>query len=89
MRASAAQTLALRALTWAAVEGDVLGKFLAVSGLELDDLRARAADPELLAAFLDFVLTEDRMVEALCSAEGLRVAQLHEARRALAGRGPD
>ena len=89
MRADAAETLALRALAWAAADGAALAEFLTRSGLELHDLRARAADPELLAAFLDFLLTGDKMLEALCAAEGLDPAQIHAARRALPGQAPD
>jgi hypothetical protein len=89
MQAHAAETMALRALAWAAADGGVLAEFLTMSGLEIEDLRARAADPELLAAFLDFVLAGDRMLEVMCAEAKFDVADLHEARRALPGRPPD
>ena len=89
MRPHAAETLALRALAWAAADGAALAEFLTRSGLELDDLRARAADPELLAAFLDFVLSGDKVLRTVCAAEDLDPGDLHEARRALPGRAPD
>ena len=89
MQPDAAETLALRALAWAAADGAALAEFLTRSGLELDDLRARAADPELLAAFLDFLLTGDKFLQALCVAEGLDPSQIHAARRALPGTAPD
>jgi hypothetical protein len=89
MHAAAAETLALTALGWAAAQGEALSEFLGASGLEIEDLRARAGEPQLLAGFLDFVLSRDDLVRALCDAEGLDAAALHEARRALPGGAPD
>jgi hypothetical protein len=89
MQRSVAETLALRALSWAAEDGEALVDFLRVSGLEIEDLRARAGSSELLAAFMDFVLTGDAVAERLCRAEGIRPETLHEARRALPGAVPD
>ena len=85
MHASAAETLALKALAHLAVDGDALVRFLTISGLELDDLRGRAADPELLAAVTDFVLSDDSLCAAFCAAADLDPAMLHAARRALPG----
>ena len=58
MHRSEAETLALKVLAFLARDADALARFLALSGLELEDLRARAADPELLAAVVDFVLAD-------------------------------
>ena len=89
MDPAAAQTLALKALAWAAGDGDLLGDFLNVSGIEPPELRRRAADPELLAAFLDFLLAADKPVQAFCAEEGIRPDMLHAARRALPGAAPE
>jgi hypothetical protein len=80
-----AETLALKALGWAAADSEVLGEFLQLSGLEIADLRARAADPELLAALVDFILANDARTEAFCAAEEITPELLHRARRALPG----
>ena len=88
MQRSAAETLALKALTWAATDGEALVEFLRVSGMELEDLRARAGSPELLAAFMDFVLTGDAVAERLCRAERIPPEMLHQARWALPGAVP-
>ena len=50
-----AEILALKALNWAATVQGTLPRFVAHSGVELDDLRRQAGDPELLAALLDFL----------------------------------
>jgi hypothetical protein len=89
MQTDAAETLALRALAWAAADGRALAAFLAASGLTIKGLREKAGEPELLAAFLDFVLAGDRTLEAMCAEAEFDAADLHEARRALPGRAPD
>jgi hypothetical protein len=85
MEPSNAETLALKALGWAAADGEALAEFLRLSGLEIADLRARAADPELLAGLIDFVLASDARTEAFCAAEDITPELLHRARRALPG----
>jgi hypothetical protein len=80
-----AEILALRALSWAAAVPGALPRFVAQSGLELDDLRRQADNPELLAALLDFLMSDDSLVRAFCEEEGLESRQLHLARNHLPG----
>ena len=89
MQSSAAETLALKALAHIASEADTLSRFLTRSGLEPSDLRRRAADPELLAAVLDFLLSDDALTQGFAAAEGLNTMALHLARRALPGGATD
>jgi hypothetical protein len=42
-----------------------------MSGLAPLDLRRRAADPDMLLAVLDFLLSDDGMVLAFCAEAGL------------------
>lgn len=88
MRHSAAEILVLKALAWAA-RGEALPGFLDQSGLDAGILHRRADDPELLGAFLDFLLADDRLVGAFCAEEGVTPASLHRARRALPGATPE
>ena len=85
MRYSAAQTLALKALAHLAGDTENLLRFLKISGLEPDDLRERAGDPELLAAVIDFLLSEERLCTGFLAAENIDPKMLHAARRALPG----
>jgi len=85
MQLSTAETLALRGLAHLAGDGDALIRFLTLSGLELDNLRDRAGDPELLAAVIDFLLADEALCARFLEAEGLDSATLHAARRALPG----
>lgn len=80
-----AETIALQALGWLATSEDLLPVFLGSTGLSESDLRARAGDPELLAAVLDFLLMDDAWVMAFCEDHGLDGRRLTEARAALPG----
>ena len=48
-------TIALRALVWTLAAPDRADRMLALTGLAVDDLRARAGEPALLAAVLGFL----------------------------------
>jgi len=85
MQPEAAQTLALQALGWIAADNEVFPVFLTASGATLGELRARAADPDFLAAVLDFLLQDDRSVIAFCDAAGQPYTAPQAARAALPG----
>ncbi|HEY4266067.1 MAG TPA: DUF3572 family protein [Micropepsaceae bacterium] len=89
MQRSAAETLALKALAYLAADGDGLIRFLTLTGLEFDDLRARAGNPELLAGVIDFLLSDEALCTGFLAAEDLDSPMLHAARRALPGVAPD
>lgn len=80
-----ADVLALDALAWLAGEEALLPAFLGSSGLTEADLRARAADPDVLAAVLDFILADDGQVISFSSAAGVAPERVAEARAALPG----
>jgi len=75
--------LALRALAWTLAEQALADRMLALTGLAADDLRARAADPAVLAAVLGFL--EAYEPDLIACAEALEVlpAQLVLARERL------
>jgi hypothetical protein len=85
MQAETAETLALKGLAHVAADPESLGRFMDLAGLGVDDLRARAGDPELLAAVMDFLLSDDARLLAFCQAEGLTPVKAHAVRRALVG----
>ena len=82
-----AEILALQALSWAAGLDGTLQQFSAHTGIEIADLRQQAGNPELLAAFLDFVLADDSLTKAFCEEAALDSQRLHRARHALPGGG--
>ena len=79
----------MKVLTFLAGESDELGRFLALSGLAPEELRERAGDPLLLAAVLDFVLADDKLLLAFAAGEGVDAKLVHTARRALPGAAPE
>jgi Protein of unknown function (DUF3572) len=89
MHSSAAETLALKGLAFLAAEGETIDRFLEVSGIRPDDLRERADDPLVLAAVLDFLLADDKLLLAFAEGEGVDPKVVHAARRALPGAAPD
>lgn len=80
-----AEILALKALNFLAEDGDALVRFLAGSGLDLGDLKENAGSPELLAAVMDFLLTDDALIEGFCSREDVTPPLLHRLRTNLPG----
>lgn len=62
-----------------------LSRFLAESGMSPDHMAASAADPEFLAAVLDFFLSDDRALADLAEGPGIAPAEVAAARRRLPG----
>lgn len=71
MSPDAAVAVALQALGWIVGEEDLRQVFLGASGATLESLRAGAADAELQAAVLDFLLMDDAWVMRFCDDHGL------------------
>ena len=80
-----AMTLALQGLAWLAADEDRILPFLAQSGLLANELGARAAEPEVLAAVLDFLLSDEAMLLRFCQEIGENPAKIAPARATLPG----
>lgn len=85
MNKDEAERLAICALTHIAADEDLLGDFLALSGLSVDELRLRAGEPEFLGGILDFMLADEARLLAFCEAEQIRPQLPATARRSLPG----
>ena len=79
------ETLAVAALGYLAAEPERLGRFLGLSGLGPGNLRAAAADPQFLAAVLDYVIADEPLLVAFAGAEGHAPEAVVAARQALGG----
>jgi hypothetical protein len=77
-------TLALSALGWIVVDETRAGRFLALTGLTADELRASLAYPATLAAVLDFLCSHEPDLIAAAEAIGSRPQDLVAARERLA-----
>lgn len=82
-RRQAAETLALEALAFLGSAETWLSRFVEESGIDPQTLRARAGDPVILAAVLDFLLAEDERLLAFCAAQEIAPRDVHLARHAL------
>ena len=85
MDRDAAETVALKALGWLVAHEELLPVFLGASGASLNDLRARAGDPDFLRSVLEFVTMDDAWVMAFADATGEAPEAALAARRALPG----
>ncbi len=85
MQRDDAVTLALQVLGWIAAQDELFEAFLSGSGLRIEEVRAKAADPGFLGAVLDFLLSDDSHVLAFSAASGLSPHRALAARMALPG----
>ncbi len=75
--------LAIAALGFLAAEPDRLSRFLGLSGLGPNNLRAAAADPGFLASVLDYILADEPLVLGLAAEIGEPPERIAAARRAM------
>jgi hypothetical protein len=83
MRRDAAESLAVQALSFLAGEPERLARFLALTGIGPDRIRAAAAIPGFLAGVLDHVASEDTLVTAFAAEAGVKPEEVEKARRLL------
>jgi len=89
MRREEAESLALQGLAFLAADERRLGALLAQSSWTLAELRAGAADGEVLAGILDFLLADEKLLLAFSEEVGVAPGRITHARAALPGRGLD
>ena len=77
-----AETVAIAALAFIASNEDQIGRFMAMSGLAPDDLRAQAADPQFLSGVLDFMLQDESLVVGFAAGAGMKPDAVMRARQA-------
>jgi hypothetical protein len=62
-----AEDMAVAALTFIAQDGERLGRFLALSGLESRNLREAAAEPSFLVGVLDYLSSDEALLLAFAA----------------------
>ncbi len=78
-----AETLALSALAATLTDERRAQRFLALSGIDTDDLRSRASEPSLLAALLRFLEAHEPDLIDVSEAIGVQPRDLVDAREEL------
>lgn len=81
----AAEAIAAQALGFLAGEPQRLAGFLALAGMDVPELRARAADPDLLAAVLDYLVRDESQLLVFAAEAGLPPERVVMAAHVLAG----
>ena len=80
-----AETLALSALAATLTDERRAQRFLDLSGIDTEDLRSRAAEPDLLAALLRFLEAHEPDLIAVAEAIGAKPEDVVRAREVLEG----
>jgi hypothetical protein len=85
-REEAATELAIAALTFLASDTERLERFLALTGLGPQSLRAAAREPSFLLGVLDHVASDESLLLAFANENGIDPEDVGRARDALADR---
>ncbi|MCB1388990.1 MAG: DUF3572 domain-containing protein [Rhodobacteraceae bacterium] len=85
MRQETAEAFAAEVLGWLAEDHARIGAFLSWSGESPQALRARIADPGLLLAVIEFLMTDEAQLVEACAALGVAPETPGRARAALPG----
>jgi hypothetical protein len=88
-RRQAAEELAVAALGFIAGEPERLGRFLALTGIGPESIRAAARAPNFLLGVLDHVASEESLLLAFAEQTGIDPAEVARARDALAHATPE
>jgi hypothetical protein len=83
----AAETIAVNALTLLIGDQERLARFLALTGLGPETIRAAAGSPGFLKAVLDHVAGDEALLVSLAGEMGTSPETMVEARRLLGGPG--
>jgi hypothetical protein len=79
----AAEGLAVQALTFIATDGERLGRFLAITGIGPDQIRAAAREPHFLAGVLDHISSDERLLTEFAAEAGIDPSEVGKAQTAL------
>ena len=82
-RRDAATGLAIAALSFIAGEPERLGRFLALTGVGPESIRAAAREPDFLLGVLDHLAGDETLLLAFASAHGVDPAEVARARDVL------
>jgi Protein of unknown function (DUF3572) len=85
-RRAAAEALAVAALTFIAGEPERLGRFLAMSGIGPDSIRAAAREPQFLLGVLDHLAADESLLIAFAAENTIPPSAVMEARDTISGR---
>ena len=85
-RRAAAEGLAIAALAFIAGEPERLGRFLALTGIGPESIRAAAREPRFLLGVLDHLAGEEPLLLAFAAENAISPSAVMQARDTIAGR---
>lgn len=80
-----AEGVAISALGFLASDPERLGRFLSVTGLGPENLRAAAGEPAFLLSVLDYVAADESLLMALAGHLSIRPEAITQAHQRMAG----
>jgi hypothetical protein len=83
---AAAEGLAIAALGFIAGEPERLGRFLAITGIGPDSIRAAAREPQFLLGVLDHLAADEPLLLAFAAENAIDPGEVIKARDTIAGR---
>jgi Protein of unknown function (DUF3572) len=85
MPTEAAEALAIQALSYIAGEPERLERFLAITGVGVDQIREAAGEPGFLAGVLAYLASDEQLAAAFTADAGCGPADIARAHNALGG----
>ena len=85
MPAGAAEELAIQALSYIAGDEERLERFLAITGVGVDQIREAAGEPGFLAGVLAYLASDEQLAAAFAADSGCGPADIARAHYALGG----
>jgi hypothetical protein len=85
MLPEAAEALAIQALTYLAEDPERLGRFLNVTGIGPDEIRAASAEPGFLAGVLAYLAAEEQLAAEFTGLTACGAGDIARAHDALGG----
>ena len=79
------ESIAIGALSWIASDGELMTRFLGLTGIEPDQIRQVASEPGFLAAVLDFLLAYEPTLNRFCEDNGIEPKAVARARQRFGG----
>ena len=80
-----AEVTALNALGFLAADPERFARFMDLSGLDLEAIRASATDPAFLGGLLDHLLADESLLLVFAEEHGLNPERIAQLRRKLPG----
>ena len=85
MNGAAAEAIAIHALSFLANDPKLLDRFLRMTGIEVDSIRAATSQPGFFAGLLDFLIAHEPTLLEFTAAADLLPEDVLAARHALGG----